>query len=178
MNLKKFFTLGSVKQLAKLVKKSVSTIYRWKREGIPNKVKDSVQKILKKPKKKKEPTTVPLTTREKHERKYQKELAIQEQRRIRFLVNEDIWEKEYVLQEYTPNRIIAISTAIKVNRGKLKNAKGKRKKRLQLALDIAKQMLVDFAEGHEYVDPEIEQPLVDEFNLDRDEAYRDIYGYE
>jgi len=52
LNKKAFFKLGSIAQLAKLVHRSSSTIYRWKREGIPTKAKPIVEKIFK-PKKSK-----------------------------------------------------------------------------------------------------------------------------
>jgi len=62
---KQFFKLGSVAQLAKLTGKSPSTIYRWRRQGVPKSINLDVYT----------PKIVPLTSREKKQQKEQRRLA-------------------------------------------------------------------------------------------------------
>jgi hypothetical protein len=110
LNKIKFFKLGTIAQLAKLVHRSSSTIYRWKREGIPTSsnyiitkviqigpVKKIVRKIhhkeevLSRPKKPIKPipqqvlpkvVIIPLTKREKAQQAEQRRLALEEQTRL------------------------------------------------------------------------------------------------
>lgn len=178
MTKKQFFSLGSIAKLAKLVHRSQSTIYRWKREGIPKSVRPIVEKLVKKktkPKPRKlEPTFVPLTKREAKQQLAQKKLALEEKRRLALIEKE--WVVERIPQKYTDNMVGALIRGIKTNKERLKK-KPRKANLIRLAIRIARQMVQDYIDGNEYTDPDLIQPLLDEFAIDESEAYHDIYGY-
>lgn len=177
MKISKFFTLGSVSKLAKLVGKSISTIYRWRRNGIPQGSQEQVKKLVSKSKKKpKKSEIVPLTAREKKQRKQQKDLALAEQHRLKHIGDE--WTYVRLPQRYTEKRVVALFNAVERNRENLVTVKDKkRKRRIKLAIKIGLRMIRDYGDGALETDPDLVQELIDEYNVEEHEAWRDIYGY-
>lgn len=157
MTKKQFFKLGSIAQLAKLTGKSPSTIYRWRRQGIPKSInldqyvkkkrtskskpaerKKNVAKLREEKEKAKKPPS--KTKQRKRIRAIEKAEVILEERdkrraqrqiiREKIRKEEQEWSKEAPLRKITPGRNKANIKALQIQKQLLKKTKDKREKYL------------------------------------------------
>lgn len=157
MTKRQFFKLGSIAQLAKLTGKSPSTIYRWRREGIPKSI-NLDQYIRKKKSKKKEsaerkPNVAKLKKeiekakkpppKEKQRKRIkeikkaeiileEKDRRREERRKIREKIRKEEaeWAKEAPLRKITPGRNKANIKALAIQRQLLRKTKSERERYL------------------------------------------------